>query len=189
MCDRELQLLVELDNLEHVPKHFWQQNPPNSFYNLQLEPSWLLCPPRATLPPCLRSLNWPLLTPKPLQYSWNSFLRWRQRKKTSRGKTLWSYHQNCPQKRKRSWQFSAQMESYIWKHYIPYLWRGFFYKALLEGSLSALLRNLANIRADQSHSFTQLDFLQLKYFSPLALGPSKDECWISLSITHRLICY
>lgn len=50
MCDRELQLLVKQDNLEHVPKHLWQQNPPNSFYKLQLEPSWLLCPPRTALP-------------------------------------------------------------------------------------------------------------------------------------------
>lgn len=46
-------------------------------------------------------------------------------------------------------------------------------ETLLERSLTALLGNLANTMADQSHSFTQLDFLQLKYFSLLLLAHPK----------------
>lgn len=189
VCDRELQLLVKQDNLEHVPKHLWQQNPPKSFYNLQLEPSWLLCPPRATLPRYLGSLSWPLQIPIPLQHSWNSFPRWRQRKKTGRGKTLWPYQQNCPQKRKWSPQFSAQMGSCIQGHYIPYLWWGFFLQGIIRRKLVSSAEKLGKHQGRPVSLFHTAGFSAAQVFFPLALGPSKDECWISLSVTHRLICY
>lgn len=186
MCDRELQLLVEWDNLEHVPKHLWQQNPPNSFYSLQLEPSWLLCPPRATLPPSLGSLNWPL-HPTPLQYSWNRFPRWRQRKKTSRGKTLWSYHQNCPQQMELA-IFCPDGELYL-KALHPLFMMGIFLQGIIRRKLVSSAEKLGKHQGRPVSLFHTAGFSAAQVFFPLALGPSKDECWISLSITHRLICY
>lgn len=72
-------------------------------------------------------------------------------------------------------------------HLLFMLW--IFCKALLEGSLTALLGNLANTRADQSHSFTQLDFLQLKYFSllPLALPKMSAEFPLTLPLVNLLL--
>ena len=37
--------------------------------------------------------------------------------------------------------------------------------------------------------FYTAGFSAAQVFFPSALGPYKDECWISLNITHRLICY
>lgn len=65
-------------------------------------------------------------------------------------------------------------------HPLFMLW--IFCKALLEGSLTALLRNLASTRTDQSHSFTQLDFLQLKYFSLLLLAHPKMSAEFPLTL-------
>lgn len=167
-------------NLKHVPKHRILPTAPTTF-SCSLSGSCAL--PEPHFPDALGTQTGSYRPSTPPQYSWNSFPRWRQRKKTIRGKKLWSYHQKWPQKKKNgAWNFLHRWRAVSESITSPIYDGDFFCKALLEGSLSALLRNLANTRADQSHSFTQLDFLQLKCFSLLLLAHPKMSAEFPLAL-------
>lgn len=150
-----------------------------------LEPSWLLCPPRATFPRCLGYLNWLLQT----LHSWHSFPRWRQRNKTIRGKKLWSYHQKWPQKKNMELAILCTDGELYLKALHPLFMMGIFLQGIIRRKLVSSAEKLGKHQGRPVSLFHTAGFSAAQVFFPLALGPSKDECWISLSITHRLICY
>lgn len=174
-------------SLKHVPKHRILPTAPTTF-SCSLSGSCAL--PEPHFPDALGTQTGSYRPSTPPQYSWNSFPRWRQRKKTIRGKKLWSYHQKWPQKKKKMEleNFCTDGELYL-KALHPLFMMGIFLQGIIRRKLVSSAEKLGKHQGRPVSLFHTAGFSAAQVFFPLALGPSKDECWISLSITHRLICY
>lgn len=64
-----------------------------------------------------------------------------------------------------------------------------FLQGIIRRKLDSSAEKLGKHQDRPVSLFYTAGFSAAQVFFPLAFGPSKDECWISLNITHRLICY